>query len=79
MLLPCVAHKDIVVVGASAGGMSALEKLAAGLPLDFPASVFVVWHVPPGIRSVLPQVLMRAGPLAQGVEVPAQPRLVRQA
>jgi two-component system chemotaxis response regulator CheB len=55
--------KDIVVVGASAGGMQALERLVAGLPADLPAAVFVVWHLSPGVRSVLPQVLNRAGPL----------------
>src|SRR3954465_10296526 len=55
--------KDIVVVGASAGGMNALEKLVAGLPRDLPAAVFVVWHLSPGVRSVLPKVLTRAGPL----------------
>jgi two-component system chemotaxis response regulator CheB len=58
-----MARKDIVVVGASAGGMGALEKLVAGLPRDFPAAMFVVWHLSPGVRSVLPQVLKRAGPL----------------
>jgi two-component system, chemotaxis family, protein-glutamate methylesterase/glutaminase len=58
-----MARKDIVVVGASAGGMGALAKLAAELPADFPAAVFVVWHLSPGVRSVLPQVLTRAGPL----------------
>lgn len=58
-----MACKDIVVVGASAGGMGALEKLVAGLPGDFPAALFVVWHLSPGVRSMLPQVLMRAGPL----------------
>jgi two-component system chemotaxis response regulator CheB len=58
-----MARKDIVVVGASAGGMTALEKLVAGLPKDFAASIFVVWHLSPGVRSVLPQVLTRAGPL----------------
>lgn len=58
-----MARKDIVVVGASAGGMSALEKLVAGLPKDFPAAMFVVWHLPPGVRSVLPRMLMRAGPV----------------
>src|SRR3954470_12372525 len=58
-----MSRKDIVVVGASAGGMDALEKLVAGLPADLPASVLVVWHLSPGIRSVLPNVLSRAGPL----------------
>ena len=55
--------KDIVVVGASAGGMEALQKLVAGLPQDFAASLFVVWHMSPGVRSVLPEVLGRAAPL----------------
>ena len=58
-----MARKDIVVVGASAGGMGALERLVAGLPKDFPAAMFVVWHLSPGVRSVLPRVLERAGPL----------------
>ena len=58
-----MATKDIVVVGASAGGMGALEKLVAGLPADLPAAVFVVWHLAPGVRTVLPAVLSKAGPL----------------
>jgi two-component system chemotaxis response regulator CheB len=62
-----MARKDIVVVGASAGGMAALERLTAGLPAGFPAALFVVWHLSPGVRSVLPQVLTRAGPLSADV------------
>src|SRR5262245_2905291 len=58
-----MATKDIVVMGASAGGMDALQKLAAALPKDLPAALFVVWHLSPGIQSVLPNVLARAGPL----------------
>ena len=58
-----MAKKDIVVVGASAGGMAALEQLVAGLPLGLPASLFVVWHLAPGVKSVLPMLLARAGPL----------------
>lgn len=58
-----MARKDIVVVGASAGGMGTLERLVAGIPAGLPAALFVVWHMSPGIRSVLPQVLSRAGAL----------------
>lgn len=58
-----MARKDIVVVGASAGGMDALRQLVGGLPADFHASLFVVWHMGPGVRSVLPEVLARAGAL----------------
>jgi two-component system chemotaxis response regulator CheB len=55
--------RDIIVVGASAGGVEALTLLAAGLPPGFPASLFVVCHFPPGSRSVLPKILSRSGPL----------------
>jgi two-component system chemotaxis response regulator CheB len=58
-----MARKDIVVVGASAGGMEALQKLVSRLPHDLPASLFVVWHLSPGARSVLPSILSRSGPL----------------
>src|SRR5688572_2643975 len=58
-----MARKDIVVVGASAGGMEALQKLVARLPSDFPGSVFVVWHLAPGAKSMLPQILSKSGPL----------------
>ena len=57
------ATKDIVVIGASAGGMEALQKLVGRLPADLPASIFVVWHLAPGARSVLAAVLERAGAL----------------
>lgn len=49
--------RDIVVVGASAGGVQALTALAAGLPPDFPAAVFVVLHMPPYAESRLPEIL----------------------
>jgi two-component system chemotaxis response regulator CheB len=51
----------VIVIGASAGGFEALKKLAAGLPSDFAASVFIVWHMSPDVRGVLPQVLNRVG------------------
>jgi two-component system chemotaxis response regulator CheB len=55
--------KDIVVVGASAGGMEALQRLVARLPAGLPASIFVVWHLAPGAKSMLPSVLTKAGAL----------------
>jgi two-component system chemotaxis response regulator CheB len=58
-----MAGRDIIVVGASAGGVEALVELAGGLPPGFPASVLVVCHFPPGARSILPEILSRAGPL----------------
>ncbi|HET6282939.1 MAG TPA: chemotaxis protein CheB, partial [Polyangia bacterium] len=53
--------RDIVVVGASQGGVDALSRLVAGLPADFPGSVFIVLHTLPSRRSLLPDILGKAG------------------
>jgi two-component system chemotaxis response regulator CheB len=55
--------KDIVVVGASAGGVTALRSLVASLPPDFKGSIFVVLHIPPYSETRLASILSRAGPL----------------
>ena len=52
-----------MVVGASAGGLEALQQLVAGLPADLPAPVLVVVHLQPSSESALPKVLARAGHL----------------
>jgi len=50
-------RRDVVVIGASAGGVSALLALVKTLPADFPAPVFVVQHLTPDSPSILPQLL----------------------
>jgi two-component system chemotaxis response regulator CheB len=70
-----VATHDIVVVGASAGGVEALRRLIATLPDSFPASIFVVLHVPPNSHSALPDILARAGRLAVRHAVDGEPVL----
>ncbi len=50
---------DILAVGASAGGVEALGRLARALPQELPAAVFVVLHVPPNATSALPDILRR--------------------
>jgi two-component system, chemotaxis family, protein-glutamate methylesterase/glutaminase len=54
---------DIMVIGASAGGIGALKVLLEGLPPDLPAALFIVQHLAPEVTSYLPQILTRAGPL----------------
>jgi two-component system chemotaxis response regulator CheB len=56
-------QRDLVVIGASAGGVDALQEVVAGLPPEFPAAVLVVLHVSSDGTSVLPQILSRSGPL----------------
>lgn len=58
-----MGNRDIVVIGASAGGLDVLKDLVRQLPKDFQASLFIVWHISPNVRSVLPQILDKAGPL----------------
>jgi len=58
-----VARRNLVVVGASAGGVEALRTLLGSLPVDFPAALLVVLHMPSTGRSALPEILDRSCPL----------------
>ena len=57
------ALRGVVVIGASAGGVEALTRVAAGLPGDLPFAVLVAIHIPPNAPSVLARILDRSGPL----------------
>ena len=65
-------YRDIVVIGASAGGIQALDRLVGRLPPELPAAVFVVLHIAAGGRSVLPEILARMGPLPAAVPADEQ-------
>jgi two-component system chemotaxis response regulator CheB len=57
-------HRNIVVVGASVGGVDALQQFVRSLPTRFRASVFIVLHLSPDSPSLLPDILERAGTLS---------------
>jgi two-component system chemotaxis response regulator CheB len=63
----------IVVMGASSGGVTALEQAVAGLPADFPAAVLVVLHMAATQRSLLHLILNRAGTLPATLAVDGEP------
>ncbi|QNA87752.1 chemotaxis protein CheB [Massilia sp. Dwa41.01b] len=52
-------RRNIVVIGASAGGVEALRTLFAGLPTDLSASFFVVLHLSPHSPSQLDRILQK--------------------
>lgn len=53
------ADHRIIVIGASTGGFEAFKKIIRSLPPDFDTPVFIVWHMSPDIRGILPDVLNR--------------------
>jgi two-component system CheB/CheR fusion protein len=53
------AAQALVVVGASAGGVDALERLASSLPGDFSAPVVIAQHLDPKHESRLDTILRR--------------------
>jgi two-component system chemotaxis response regulator CheB len=55
--------RDILVIGASAGGVEALRTLVGGLPADLPASVFIVIHTAPDSPRLLAELLDRVSQL----------------
>lgn len=70
---------ELVVIGASAGGVEALSTLLAALPTEFPAAIAIVLHIPPDRRSTLPELFsLRCALPVKEVEdkEPVQPGVV---
>ena len=59
--MQCMSASQLIVIGASAGGVSALLRIARDLPAPFPAPVCIVQHVGRN-PSLLPELLQYAGP-----------------
>jgi two-component system chemotaxis response regulator CheB len=51
--------RNIIVIGASAGGFEAIKQLVAALPATLDAAIFIVWHMAPDVTGLLPRVLNR--------------------
>ncbi len=56
-------RRDLVVIGASAGGVEVLRRVVKDLPEDLPAAVCIVLHIAPGSPSMLAHILARSGTL----------------
>jgi two-component system chemotaxis response regulator CheB len=56
-------NRDVIGIGASAGGIQALLTLVGKLPPDLPAAVLVTIHLHPQFRSSLDDIVSRAGRL----------------
>lgn len=56
-------NHDIIVIGASAGGIEALQQLFRAFPADLDAAILIVLHTSRHGGSFLPQIMQRASKL----------------
>lgn len=68
-----MAAREIIVVGASTGGVEALSNLVRGLPADLPAAVFIVLHTSAEGQGILPDILDRRSSLTVSTAVDNAP------
>src|SRR5688572_9945262 len=54
-----MAPRPLIVIGASAGGVQALQSVVAELPSDLNAAICIVLHMRADTRSHLPEILQR--------------------
>ncbi|BFM08851.1 chemotaxis protein CheB [Halioxenophilus aromaticivorans] len=58
-----MAEYEVVVVGASAGALDALQRWLPLLPATFPSAIVIVVHLLPGHASMLAELLQKNCPL----------------
>jgi two-component system chemotaxis response regulator CheB len=66
-------NRDIVTIGASAGGVEVMLELVRDLPAELAAAVFLVIHMPADYASTLPELLSKRGPLPARHPVHGEP------
>lgn len=62
----------VVVIGGSAGALSALKIILSSLPQGFPAAILIVTHIGAN-KSLLPEILQRVTPLLVRHAVDGEP------
>lgn len=58
-----MAARDIIVIGASAGGFEAVQRLVALFPADLRAAILVTVHLVERGEGILPGMLNQVGSL----------------
>ncbi|HXE14065.1 MAG TPA: chemotaxis protein CheB [Bryobacteraceae bacterium] len=67
------AVRDIVVIGASAGGVTALKSFVGMLPTDLPAALFITLHLSGRSDTVLAEILNSTSSLPANWAVDDEP------
>ncbi|MCE6992949.1 chemotaxis protein CheB [Dyadobacter sp. CY323] len=70
--------RNIIVMGASTGGFEAFKRVIADLPPDLEAAIFIVWHMSPTIRGMLPQVFNKINAIHAAHAVDGEPILMNR-
>ena len=58
-----MSNRDIIVIGGSAGATAPLKDILGRLPVDLPAAIFIVLHIPAQGIGILSTVASAAGKL----------------
>ncbi len=64
-----MAKQDIIVVGASAGGVAALGDFVHTVTAEIQASIFIVLHTSPFAPGRMPQVLSKRAAIKAYIRV----------
>ncbi len=64
--------RHLIVIGASAGGVEAMQRLAAALPADLAAAIFLVIHVSTKGPRLMDHILNRCGSMRASYPIDGQ-------